>query len=98
VLAVQAPTLLRYSWQGKGERTQVTYSITPTPDGSRFTYEHTGFSGVEGLAMSQLDLGPVRRELLDVGLPELLDRLEGAGTASGVTRAIHAQRVPALLA
>jgi hypothetical protein len=68
-------------WKGdeKGEPTQVAYRIQPTPTGSRLTYDHTGFTGIEGFVMSKLILGPVRRKMLDRGLPALLDDLDDAG-------------------
>ncbi|TME37477.1 MAG: SRPBCC domain-containing protein [Chloroflexi bacterium] len=73
VLEVQEPTLLRYSWQddGGGEITEVIYRLEPHAGGTRFTYDHTGFSGIGGFAMSRL-LGNVRRKMLTVGLPAVL--------------------------
>jgi hypothetical protein len=73
--------LLRYSWKGdeNGKTTDVTYLIEPTAGGARFTYEHTRFSGVGGFVMAKLVLGPVRRKMLDQGLPVLLNRLDDAG-------------------
>ena len=72
----------RYSWKGdeNGKITQVTYRIQPTGSGTRFTYDHTGFSGIEGFIMAKLVLGPVRRKMLDKGLPALLDELDDRGT------------------
>jgi uncharacterized protein YndB with AHSA1/START domain len=73
VLEARAPDLLRYTWtdDGGGETTEVTYRLEPDGDGTRFTYEHTGFTGVGGLFMSQL-LGRVRRKMLTEGLPAVL--------------------------
>ena len=47
---VHEPTLLRYSLQddGGGDITEVTYSLEPHAGGTRFTYDHTGFSGIGG--------------------------------------------------
>ena len=76
--------LLRYTWRGEedGEPTFVTYTIAPRNDGTRFTFEHTGFSGVGGFFMSKI-LGTVRRKMLDVGLPRVLDDLaKGAPDAT----------------
>jgi uncharacterized protein YndB with AHSA1/START domain len=89
VLEVEAPFLLRYSWKGddKGPGTEVTYRIQPAGAGTQFTYEHTGFSGIEGFVMSKL-LGSVRRKMLAKGLPALLDDLDDAGNLrSGTTLA-----------
>ena len=76
VLEVDEPRLLRWSWVDGdgGEVTLVTYQLESHADGTRFTYEHTGFTGAGGLFMSQL-LGHVRRKMLSVGLPALLDDL-----------------------
>lgn len=77
VLAAEAPSLLRYSWQGaeNGPTTEVAYWLQRTSEGTRFTYEHTGFTGFGGLMMSAL-LGRVRRKMLDQGLAPLLDDLD----------------------
>ena len=81
VLEVDAPHLLRYSWKGdeNGDTTQVNYRIQPTWGGTRFTYQHTGFSGIGGLIMAKLILGPVRRKMLDKGLPAVLNNLDYNG-------------------
>jgi hypothetical protein len=65
----------------------VTYRIEPRAGGTRFTYEHTGFTGVGGFLLSAL-LGRVRRKMLTHGLPAVLDDLDsdgvrGAGTIAG---------------
>jgi uncharacterized protein YndB with AHSA1/START domain len=81
VLEVDAPRLLRYSWtdgNGGGDATQVAYRLEPRAGGTRFTYEHTGFTGVSGLFMSTL-LGRVRARMLDKGLPAVLDDLGDDG-------------------
>jgi uncharacterized protein YndB with AHSA1/START domain len=73
VIEVNEPTLLRYSWQGEedGKLTIVTYRIEPQPNGTRFTLEHTGFTGVGGFLMAKI-LGTVRTKMLTVGLPAVL--------------------------
>ncbi|MGH3245805.1 MAG: SRPBCC family protein [Trebonia sp.] len=81
VLEVDEPRLLRYSWvggDGGGDVTQVAYRLEPRADGTRFTYDHTGFTGVSGLFMSTL-LGRVRTKMLDKGLPPVLDDLDDDG-------------------
>ncbi len=80
VLASDEPSLLRYSWVGDpGEpATFVTYRLAPRAGGTRFTYEHTGFSGIGGFFVSRT-LHRVRRRMLDVGLPALLARLDDEG-------------------
>jgi uncharacterized protein YndB with AHSA1/START domain len=76
VLDVEEPSLLRYSWRGEenGAATIVTYLIEPQPEGARFTFSHTGFTGIGGFFMSKI-LGTVRTKMLTVGLPVVLDGL-----------------------
>ena len=80
VLEVSEPSLLRYSWTdtGSGHVTEVTYRLEPHVGGTRFTYEHTGFTGVSGVFMAKL-LGHVRRKMLTVGLPAVLDEIDDDG-------------------
>jgi uncharacterized protein YndB with AHSA1/START domain len=81
VLEVNEPSLLRYSWTGDegGGVTEVVYRLEPHAGGTRFTYDHTGFTGVGGVFMAKL-LGHVRRKMLRVGLPPVLDDLDQDGT------------------
>jgi uncharacterized protein YndB with AHSA1/START domain len=83
VREVREPSLLRYSWVGddNGEPTEVTYRLDPQADGTLFTYGHTGFTGLGGLMMAKLVLGPVRKKMLDVGLPAVLNQVDGDGTS-----------------
>jgi uncharacterized protein YndB with AHSA1/START domain len=74
VVDVDAPRLLHYTWKGDKDTdaiTQVRYLLEPTPGGTRFAVEHTGFTGVSGFAMSRL-LGRVRRTMLTAGIPPVL--------------------------
>jgi uncharacterized protein YndB with AHSA1/START domain len=85
VLEVDEPRLLRYTWRGEenGKPTYVSYQIEPHLDGTRFTFEHTGFTGVGGLFMATI-LGAVRRKMLNVGLPGVLEDIaKGARGAQG---------------
>ena len=84
VLEARKPSLLRYSWVGdEGEpATYVTYRIEPHAEGTRFTFEHTGFTGAGGFFMAKL-LGAVRRKMLTVGLPAVLDDLDDKGALRG---------------
>ena len=74
VLESDEPTLLRYSWADPrgGEVTQVAYHLEAHGNGTRFTYEHTGFTGIGGLFMATL-LGRVRTKMLTTGLPAVLN-------------------------
>lgn len=76
VLEAEPPALLRYSWSDNGGKaTEVTYRIEAHNGGTRFSYDHIGFTGAEGLLMSKIILGPVRRKMLAKGLPAVLDDL-----------------------
>ncbi|MGN6445827.1 SRPBCC family protein [Amnibacterium sp.] len=83
VLEVQAPHLLRYSWNGDedGDVTEVTCRLEPSASGARFTWAHTGFTGLGGFAMSRL-LGRVRRTMLTDGVPPVLAEYRAARTES----------------
>jgi uncharacterized protein YndB with AHSA1/START domain len=80
VLEVDEPSLLRYSWTGDqgGDVTEVVYRVQPHAGGTRFSYEHTGFTGIGGFFMAKL-LGHVRRKMLSAGLPAVLDDLDDNG-------------------
>jgi uncharacterized protein YndB with AHSA1/START domain len=80
VLAVQEPTLLRYDWRNKesDEPTIVTNQLAQVPGGTRLTWDHTGFHGIEGIFMAGL-LGRVRRKMLSEGLPAVLNDLDDQG-------------------
>ena len=80
VLEVRERELLRYTWVGaEGEPpSQVRYQLEPTTEGTRFTYDHTGFTGIGGFAMAKM-LGSVRTKMLTVGVPALLAELDETG-------------------
>jgi uncharacterized protein YndB with AHSA1/START domain len=80
VLEAREPALLRYSWtdDGGSDQTMVTCRLEPVGNGTRFTFEHTGFTGVGGFFMAQL-LGHVRRKMLTAGLPAVLADLDDDG-------------------
>jgi uncharacterized protein YndB with AHSA1/START domain len=73
VLAAREPTLLSYDWRNKesDQPTVVTNTLEEITGGTRLTWEHTGFRGIEGVFMSRL-LGRVRRKMLEQGLPPVL--------------------------
>jgi len=80
VVEVREQELLRYTWVGsEGEEpSYVRYQLEPTPEGTRFTYHHTGFTGVGGFAMAKI-LGSVRKKMLTVGIPGLLAEMDETG-------------------
>jgi uncharacterized protein YndB with AHSA1/START domain len=74
VIAVDAPRSMHYTWRGDKDNDDVTdvrYRLEETANGTRFTWEHTGFTGPGGFAMSKL-LGKVRRKMMTDGLPPVL--------------------------
>jgi uncharacterized protein YndB with AHSA1/START domain len=74
VVEVDAPRSMHYTWKGDkdaGDVTDVKYLLEEIPGGTRFTWQHTGFTGLGGLAMSRL-LGNVRRKMMDDGVPAVL--------------------------
>lgn len=80
VLEVDPPFMLRHSWKGdERDPSVVTWRIEPTGSGSRLTYDHTGLTGIDGLIMSKLVLGPVRRKMLTRGLPPVLEAIDDSG-------------------
>jgi hypothetical protein len=56
------------------------YRLEPHDGGTRFTYEHPGFTGIGGFVVARLILGPVRRKMLERGLPAVLDGMDRPGT------------------
>lgn len=56
------------------------HRLEPHAGGTRFSYDHTGFTGLGGAFMATL-LGHVRRKkMLRTGLPPVLDDLDEDGT------------------
>jgi uncharacterized protein YndB with AHSA1/START domain len=80
LLEVEPPFMLRQTWKGdEREPSVVTWRVEPTESGSRLTYDHTGFKGVNGIIMSKIVLGPIRRKMLEHGLPPVLDAIDDSG-------------------
>ncbi|MGY4644349.1 SRPBCC family protein [Cellulomonas sp. URHB0016] len=82
VLEVDAPRSMHYTWKGDKAADKVTdvrYLLEETATGTRFTWEHTGFTGVGGLGMSKL-LGHVRRTMMTGGVPAVLAAYREAHT------------------
>jgi uncharacterized protein YndB with AHSA1/START domain len=59
-------------WTASGRR------LEPHSGGTRLTFEHTGFSGVGGFVVSRI-LASVRKKMLGVGLPAVLDDIDDDG-------------------
>ena len=82
VLEVRAPALLRYTWVGdeNDDRTIVTYRLEPHGAGTRFFFDHTGFAGIGGFFVSRV-LASVRKKMLRIGLPPVLDAIDDDGNS-----------------
>jgi hypothetical protein len=59
---------------GAGKMPRQAQELDAPQNGTRFTYEHTGFTGIGGLFMATL-LGRVRTKMLTTGLPAVLDAM-----------------------
>jgi uncharacterized protein YndB with AHSA1/START domain len=73
VTELEAPHRLSYTWVGDegGRATLVTYRLDQDLEGTRLTFEHTGFAGISGFFMAKL-LSSVRKRMLTDGLPRVL--------------------------
>jgi uncharacterized protein YndB with AHSA1/START domain len=81
VLEVSEPSVLRYSWVGDehGKATFVKYTLAPQPEGTRLTFEHTGFTGVGGFVLAKFMMGPGWRKMLAKAIPAVLANLDDRG-------------------
>lgn len=87
VLEAIARSRLRYSWLERGESDlmQVTYELEPRGDqGTRLTFEHTGFTGLGGYLLSQLFMAPLRKKMLEEHLTSVLNGLAAPVNAVAV--------------
>jgi len=77
---VREPFLLRYTWLGaeKDDMTVVTNRLEPHGSRTLFTWDHTGFTGIGGFVVSRV-LNTVRKKMLDVGFPAVLNDLDEQG-------------------
>jgi uncharacterized protein YndB with AHSA1/START domain len=67
---VQPQRRLVYTWSGRGVETKVIWTLEPRGAGTALVLEHTGFSGLRGLAASTILGMGWRRKLLRKSLPE----------------------------
>ena len=81
VLEARAPHVLRYSWQDDDAvpATEVSYLLEPHGGGTRFTFDHTGFTGVGRFFVVKLVMEPSRRRMFATGVPAVLDDLDDDG-------------------
>jgi uncharacterized protein YndB with AHSA1/START domain len=52
VLRVEPLHVLSYTWRGGGVDTVVTFTLTPTPEGTRLRLDHVGFDGMRAVLVS----------------------------------------------
>jgi len=79
VLEAREPSVFRYSWVADGgDAMQVTYRLEPQGGGTRFAFEHTGFTGLGGF-IAKLVIARVRKRMFDVNLPAVLDDVDAEG-------------------
>lgn len=94
VLEVDEPRRLVYRWAGGGIDTTVTWTLTPSPDGTHLRLVHDGFHGLKGRMIKRILEKGWRSKILVSSLPRVLSELEpvtttagngerGAGSASG---------------
>jgi uncharacterized protein YndB with AHSA1/START domain len=79
VLEAREPSVLRYSWVAdEGAATQVSYLLEPHRGGTRFTFEHTGFTGIGGFLLAKLVMTPIRKKMFGVRISAVLDDVDDA--------------------
>jgi uncharacterized protein YndB with AHSA1/START domain len=78
VLEAVEAELLRYSWVADDEREvmEVTYRLEPHGAGTRFTFLHTGFTGVGGLLLAKAVMTPIRKKMFGERLVAVLGDLD----------------------
>ena len=81
VLEAREPALLRYAWDddGKGQPTELTYTLEPHAGGTRLTVEHSGFTGARGFVFAKLIMTPGWRKMVGTTLPAVLADLDDEG-------------------
>ena len=81
VLEAREPSVLRYSWVGNENDVpmQVTFKLEPHGNGTRLTFEHTGFTGIRGFLLAKLMMGPGWTKMLDRGFTAVLADVDEDG-------------------
>lgn len=78
VRELNEPRRLSYSWTGGPLRSEVTFTLTPTPAGTRLRLEHNGFEGMKAVLLSFL-MGGGWGKMLRRRIPALLGQMNAAG-------------------
>jgi uncharacterized protein YndB with AHSA1/START domain len=75
VLAYEEPTLLSYTWTGGGLNTIVTYRLQPEGDGTRLSFEQSGFDLSDPIQRGSYQGLQGWRPVLEVGLRREIEAL-----------------------
>ena len=80
VTLCEPPSKLAYTWVGNDGQAPmlVTWTLEPTPRGTRLRLCHAGFAGLSGFMLAKLMLGPGWKKMLRRRMPLVL---AGAGDA-----------------
>jgi uncharacterized protein YndB with AHSA1/START domain len=87
VLEVVPRQRLVYTWTGGGLETRLTWSLEAVSEGTRLTLDHSGFSGLRGMFVSNILGSGWRSRILAKGLPALLANWTGTGAVPDVPEA-----------
>ncbi len=84
VTEVREPELLRYSWRADGgAQTTVLYRLDRLANGTRFTFEHEGFTGLGGFIMAKLFMPILRRRMFGARLQAVLQAIQTEAPPNG---------------
>lgn len=78
VIALGPPRRLAYTWKGGSIDTVVTFTLEPTPTGTKLILEHKGFRGARAIMVSFILAGGWRKSILPKRLPAVLERRAAA--------------------
>jgi uncharacterized protein YndB with AHSA1/START domain len=79
LLEAREPGLLRYSWRSEGgEVMQLSYRLEPHGDGTRFSFEQSGFKGLGGFLLAKLVMTFIRRKMFGPRMRALLEAQDEA--------------------
>ena len=80
VLEAREPSVFRYSWVAdEGEAMEVTSRLEPHGGGTRFTFEHTGFTGIGGFFVAKVVMTPIRKKMFGANISAVLADVDDEG-------------------
>jgi uncharacterized protein YndB with AHSA1/START domain len=83
VVELDPPRRLAYTWKSGQVETVVTWSLQPTPRGTRLELVHSGFRGVGQTILRKLMMGPGWNRMLERTFPRVVERMaEGSASTS----------------